>query len=445
MVAWLIGISFFFYSFSLLAAEKTPLFLSEALQLAEKQNPRIDAARAMLSAADHRIVQAKSGFLPQVNFTEAFMHTTNPMWAFGTQLNQERITQQNMDINSLNHPDPVSNFNSALSVEWLVYQGGQTQIGLNQAQLDRDSQELLLSRTRQEVVAQAATSYIGLLLTYHHLDVILKSLETAREHLKMIQSRYDNGLLVKSDLLRTEVHIAELEQERIQAESQIAIAGATLNAALGVTGGSNWQLNTPLEKGDPTSMPVEEWIDMAQSHRPDMQYVLLQERLAEAEIQKSKAARLSRVNLIGSYEVNTPDFRDSGDNYTVGAVMQLNLFNGDRTSAKIQEAESMLSRAHAMRLDMLSGIEVQTREAFLLALSAWDRIQVASTAVSLADEDLRIVRDRYENGLLTIVSLLDAEVAFQYAQVNQYKSLHDYTAARIRLALAAGTLDTDFR
>jgi outer membrane protein len=433
-----------FFPSKLPAADMPSLTISDAMQLADKQNPRIKAALSQVSAADHRITQAESGFLPQVFFTETFSHTNNPLWAFGNRLNQETVTQADFDPARLNHPDPLNNFNSALSVEWPVYQGGQTRIGVNQAKLDRQAQDLFLTRTRQEVIALAATAYTGLVLAYHHLDVIHKSLETASLHLEMIRKRYENGLAVKSDLLRTQVHIAELDQDRIQAESRISMAMAALNAAMGVPGDSNWRLATGLVKGEPVPGPIDEWIGLSQSRRPDMQYLLLQEKIAEDEIQKSRAAHLPNINLIGSYELNSQDFRNSGDSYTVGAMLRVNLYSGDRISAKTRESEAMLSRIQAMRNDTAAGIEVQTRQAFLQAQSAWNRISVAEAAVSQSEEGLRIVRDRYENGLLTLVSLLDAEVALQSAHNNRYRSLHDYLAARIQLSLATGTLNTNY-
>jgi outer membrane protein TolC len=435
---------FCFFPLNLSAEDVLPLTLSDAIQLADKQNPRIKAALSQVTAADHRITQAESGYLPQVFFTETFNNTNNPMWAFGSRLNQAIITQNDFNPDRLNHPDAISNFNTALSMEWSVFQGGQTRIGVNQAKTDREAQEHFLKRTRQEAIASAATVYTGLVLAHHHLDVILKAMETAHMHLDMIRKRYENGLVVKSDLLRTQVHVAELDQERIQAESRIAIANAALNAAMGAPVETIWQLTTELDKGKPVPGPVEDWIDQAPSHRPDYQYLQLQEKIAEDEIHKSKAAHLPHVNLIGSYELNSPDFRYSGDSYTVGAVLRMNLYSGDRMSARTREAEAMRSRIQAMKSDMAAGIEVQTREAFLQAQSAWNRIAVAEAAVSQSEEGLRIVRDRYENGLLTLVSLLDAEVALQSAQTNRYRSLHDYQAARIQLAMACGTLDTNF-
>lgn len=429
---------------SVFASDASNLTLSDAMQMADTQNPKIKAVLFQVSAADQRITQAKSGYLPQVFFTETYTNTNNPMWAFGNKLNQQTITQADFNPDQLNHPDALSNFNSALSMEWSLYQGGRTQLGVEQAKCDREAQDKLLNRTHQEVIASAAIAYTGLLLAHRHLEVVQKALETARLHLDMIQKRYDNGLAVKSDLLRTRVHIAELDQERIQAESRISMAQAALNAAMGAPGDQSWELTTALEKGTPVTGPVAEWIATAQDHRPDMQFLRLQEKIAEDEVAKSRAAHLPSINLIGTYELNSEDFRNNGDSYTVGAVMRFNIFSGDRLSAKTREAEALLSRVHALRNDLAAGIEVQTREAYLQAQSAWNRISVAEAAVSQSEESLRIVRDRYENGLLTLVSLLDAEVALQSSRTNRYRSLHDFLAARIQLALAAGTLDTHF-
>jgi len=105
----------------------------------------------------------------------------------------------------------------------------------------------------------------------------------------------------------------------------------------------------------------------------------------------------------------------------------------------------LLSRIQEMQKSVELGIKVQVREAFLKAKSARKRIGVAKTAVNQAEEGLRIVRNRYNNGLLTIVGLLDAELARQQAHTNYFKALHDYKVARVELELAAGTIDSDFQ
>ncbi|MDH3358562.1 MAG: TolC family protein, partial [Desulfobacteraceae bacterium] len=421
-----------------------PLSMTEAIHIAVEQNPEIKAARFQMDAVKSNSVKAQSGFYPQVNFIQSFNRTTNPMWAFGTKLNQAAITQGDFDPARLNDPDAINNFASTFSLSWSIYEGGRTKIGLEQAKQSLSIASLTLERTRQNVIAQTAAAYVGLLLAQKHIMVIKKALETATANLKMIQSRYDSGFVVKSDLLRAKVRIADVEQQYLLAKSRFKIGEAMLNASMG-TGDAN-PLNpvTPLTIGSEISETIDNWINIALSKRPEMENLRLEEEIAKKEVDKSRAGHYPDVNLVGNYEINSEDFSDSADNYTLGAVVRVNIFSGNRISEETKAAKSMMSRLQEMQKSMALGIKVQTREAFLKAKSARERIQVVKISVDQAEESLRIVRNRYKNGLITMVTLLDAEEARQQAHTNYFKALHDYKVARIELALASGTIDTDF-
>jgi outer membrane protein TolC len=176
-----------------------------------------------------------------------------------------------------------------------------------------------------------------------------------------------------------------------------------------------------------------------------MENLRLEEIIAEKEVKKARAGHYPDIDLVGNYEINSEKFNDSANNYSFGAVMRLNIFSGNRITEETRAAKSMLARIREMQKSMELGIQVQTRQAFLTAQSARERIRVAKIAVEQAEEGLRIVKNRYNNGLLTIVGLLDAELARQQARTNYFRALHDYKVARIELELAAGTINSDFR
>jgi len=420
------------------------LTLSEAVQTAVAQNPRISAAAFQVESSEAQITQVRSGLLPQIYFSEAYNHTTNPMWAFGTKLNQEQITMQDFEPARLNDPDPINNFASTLSLNWSLYDSGQTRYGRKQAEIGKKTAGLMLDRTRQQVIAQTVAAYIGVLLAQKNLSVIEQTLETSQAHLKMVRIRFENGFVVKSDLLRAQVHIADLEQQRLQAESQVQVAQSFLNAAMGVPVDNLFKLSSPLEAGNEVDGSLENWMERALSLRPELKQLQNREMIAREEINKSQAAHHPSVNLMGNYEFNTEDFSEWGNNYTVGAVVSLNLFSGQRLSARTVQARAALNEVGARQKDLTHGILVQTRQAFLQAQSARKRIRVAAAAVTQAEETLRIVRNRYNNGLFTIVALLDAELALQQARTNHFKAVHDYKVADTQLALAAGTIDENF-
>jgi TolC family type I secretion outer membrane protein len=430
-------------------AQETPaakhLTLSAAIDTALAHNPQVTAVREGLTAAEAQIYTARAGLFPRLDLSETYNRTTNPMWAFGTKLNQGEITQSDFAFNTLNDPDPIDNYATALNLSWQLFDGGNTWNGWQQSKEQAAAAALGVTRTEQQVAAQTAQAYVGMLLAQENLRVIEQSLETARAHSKLVASRYEGGFVVKSDLLRAQVRIAELDQGRLQAANAVQVAAAHLNAAMGIAIDTPLHLATPFTKCQPPTTEFQAWRGSALEKRPDMVAMNHRYTAAEKGIQRAKSGHLPQLSLHSAYEINTEDFADTHDNWTLGAAVQLNLFAGQQVSSRVTAAKAALRQLKAQREALAQQIQVETRAAFLNAQSAWQQIQVASSALAQAEEGVRIVGNRYKSGLLTIVSLLDAEVADQEARMRHFKAMHDYKVAQIQLALAAGVIDREFQ
>ena len=421
-----------------------PLTLEEAVQKALSRHPQIKAVMYQIEGEDAGLKGARAPLYPQLHLAEKFNRTNNPMWAFGTRLNQERITREDFDPDRLNDPDAINNFNTSFSVSWQLFTGGRTRAGIEQAEQRQQLALVLLQKTRQEVIAHTAKAYMGLVLARENLDVMGQALDTARSHVAFIDSRYRGGFVVKSDLLRARVRVAELEQKHLNAQSQVAVAQAALNAAMGNADNPSIRTTPPFKRSFEKDAPLEVWLEKALSSHPDLGRLDLMRKIAEKEIQKAKAGHWPSLHLVGSYDLNTEDFGDMGDSYAVGAMARLELFGGGRTKAGILAATAALKRVEALKKAMRLKIALQTRQAYYDAQSARKRIEVAQSALEQAEEGLRIVENRYRNGMLTLVSLLDAETARREAQLLHFKALHDYKVAQIDLALAVGIIDSEW-
>jgi TolC family type I secretion outer membrane protein len=419
--------------------------LEAAISEALAKNPQIEAAQARVSAADYRRGQARSGFFPRLNASETYQRTTNPMWAFGIKLNQETITREDFSPDLLNDPSAMDNYASQVWLTWPLYDSGQTWYAWRQADLARQAEDASLARTRQEVIAKTVAAYTDLVTARHSVGVVDQAIATAREHLAMIEKRYENGLAVKSDVLRTRVHIAELEQDKVSADSRLSVAESALNAVMGEDMSRGLCPRTPLFQAGLESKELTEWIDSAFARRPDLAALGFQEKMAEAEINKSKSAYLPSVSLNGGYEWDTEDFGDMADNYTVGASVTLNLFSGGQTLYQTREAVSRRHEIRARIQALRQQIRLETEQAYRDVLAAEKRIAASKASVELSDEALRIVRNRYDTGLIPLVSLLDAELALYRSNNTYYQALKDHMQSRARLALAVGNLDEGFK
>ena len=145
---------------------------------------------------------------------------------------------------------------------------------------------------------------------------------------------------------------------------------------------------------------------------------------------------------MANYEINNHRFSSEGqDSWSVGVLLNWNLFSGGLDRARIAEARANQQRAAAERERLGNAIALEVRDAFLALQTARERVAVARQAVTSAEESLRIVRDRYESGLTTIVELLDSEMALTAARTSLIRTLYDATVGQARLDLSLGLLD----
>ncbi len=175
----------------LLAARPAPagepagpaLRLSEAVKTALEKHPALRAAGHQAEAAASGVDQARAGFLPRVDFSEGFARSDNPVYAFGSLLNQGRFTAADFAVDKLNHPDPITNWRTNLSGSVPLFLGGRAILGYQQAQLGQSAAEQGRLRAEHEVIFGVIRAYSAVLLSREALSTVQISLRTAEANL----------------------------------------------------------------------------------------------------------------------------------------------------------------------------------------------------------------------------------------------------------------------
>jgi outer membrane protein TolC len=444
LLVWLL--LFIFVMVGRLASAGEPLApdlsLSQAVKTALEKHPALRVAEHHAAAAASGVDQARAGFFPRVDFSEGFMRSDNPVYAFGSLLNQGRFTAADFAVDKLNHPEPITNWRTNLSGSVPLFLGGRTVLGYQQAQLGRDAAEHGRARAEQEVIFGVVRAYTALLLSREAQATVDTAVRTADANLAAAAARYEAGVVVASDALAARVRLARLREEAIAAENQVRLSHSALNEAMGLP------LDHPLRVTGRLELPARlyDQLDgleaLARTQRPDYRQVELEAQRLEKEVLRAKGALLPTMHLMGNYEINNHEFASNGqDSWSVGVVLNLNLFRGGADRARIAEAEANHQRVVAQRDRLASAIGLEVHDAFWASQTARDRVAVAREAITQAEESLRIVQDRYESGLTTIVELLDSETALTVARTNLTRTLFDATVSQARLDLSLGRLD----
>src|SRR5579871_6633646 len=123
---------------SALAWSQDALSLRDAARIALAENKAITSSDAAKDAAGARITQAKSGWLPRVDYSESFARSDNPVFVFSSLLTQHQFGEQNFLVGPLNRPDFLNNFQSLITADQPIYDGGKTSRAVRSAELAQD-------------------------------------------------------------------------------------------------------------------------------------------------------------------------------------------------------------------------------------------------------------------------------------------------------------------
>src|SRR5208283_2423188 len=188
------------------------LSLTDAVKNALENNYEIRALKNTLAVSNEDIGVARSFLLPKLNFEERFMSTSNPTYAFMAKLNQERFSQADFAINSLNSPSAINDFQTSLSFEQPLF-SKKAYVGIKMARLEHTAKNEGYMRKREDIAFNVTQAYISVVMARQQVAMAAKTLEDTREHLRLAELRFKNGLGLFSDTLRASTAATAAEQQ----------------------------------------------------------------------------------------------------------------------------------------------------------------------------------------------------------------------------------------
>jgi outer membrane protein len=423
---------------------QAPLTLSEAVKLALTRHPSLEAASARVQAAESRIAQARAGWLPRATYTEGFQDGNNPVYVFGALLTQHQFTAADFNLGSLNRPDPLSNFQSQVSVDQVVYDFGATRGAVQAARIGKQMTEEERRRVELALIAGVARAYHGVALTAESLHLAEESLKSANADLERSRSLQRAGVATDADVLSVQVHASSMSEYRARAAADLRIAHAALNEALALPLDDEHTLTTPMESpqlpGD--TGPARE--NQAANLRPELLSARLGKDLGAAQESAAKAQYWPVFGLRGVFEADRQNFASKGGaNWLFVASARWTLFDGNRTRASVAEARHLQAAAAASERQMNAAVRLEVRRAEANLDASRERVATTRDTVAQAEESLRIIRNRYSNGLATVTDLLRSETALLESKTRRLAALYDQRTAAVQLEAATGALNGD--
>lgn len=409
-------------------AESVDMTLEESVRTALDNNYSIKQQEAEYDSAVWARHQARRSFGPTVNWQSTATKMGGKYYEDSLKLTR--------------------NYGNTLSLTMPIYTGGQLEGAIKAADLAMNANELGLELSKQQVKAATMSAYYQALQAKNQIKVAQDSVNTLTEHLKNVNAQYTVGTVAKSDVLGTQVQMANAEQNLINANNSYDVAIASLNNVMGLPTDTELNLTDSLDY-NVYEIPLEECTAYARSNRPDVLMADYQVAIAEAGVQQAKAGYMPKVSAqaskswagdspFGSEE--TDQRYGQSNNWTAGLVVSWDIWDNNVTQSKVNQSKAAVAKAEAAAENTRQSGDLEVRTAYLNLKAAEKSINTTQVAVDKAQEDYKIAQVRYAAGVGTNLDVMDAEEKLAQAQTNYYTALYNYNSSKAALDKAMGIM-----
>jgi len=420
-----------------LAAPAWAETLQEAIALAYRTNPTLQAQRAQQRALDEAVPQARAGLRPTVS-----------AGASASYRRQDAPDTPALDLTGDGVPEIPASDNisetypgsASISVEQTLYSGGRLARGIDAAEATVLSGRESLRSIEQQVLGAVIQAYVDVQRDVEILRIRESNLAVLRRQLEESNARFEVGEITRTDVSQSEARLAQSEADLAGAQAQLSVSRATYAAVVG-------QAPTSLEEppalpGVPTDFDAA--LDVGLAENPSLQAAEFDLRVAEARHAQARSAYLPSVGLSGSYGSSTAldgfELSNRTDTFQAGVSLSVPLFTGGLNSSRVAQA---LEQANVAKIEIdrqkrsvLQGVS----SAFAQVISTRSQLEAGVAGVSAARVAAEGVRQEQQVGLRTTLDVLNGELELRNAEINLAVAKRNLYVAQTSLLTSMGRL-----
>jgi outer membrane protein TolC len=395
--------------------ETVPISLTQALELAERNNRDLQVAILQLERSRSALRESQAALFPTLGLNGNLTNSGN-----GFSSNSSRSS---------------TSFNGSAQLNYDIYTSGNRQATIQAAQEQLRVDEFNVETQALTIRLNATTQYYDLQQADEQVRINQSAVENAQASLRDTQNRLSAGVGTQFDVLQAQVNLANAQQQLTTAISQQLIARRQLATLLSLPQSVDISAADRVELAGLWQPTVEQTIIQAFQSRPELPQQLAQRNIYEQQRRQALSQLGPQISLVGSY--NLLDRYNDGvsvtDGYSVGLQASLNLFDGGAAKARAAQSKTDIAIAETQFASQRDQIRFDVEQYYSQLQSNLDNVQTSSVALNQAKEALNIARLRFDAGVGTQTEVISAENDLTRAEGNRVTAILDYNRALANL------------
>lgn len=437
LIAVLVGIA----ATGSMYAAPTSITIDEAIEIALKNNSEVVSSRHGIDKAEARVAEALGNALPTLNLSAVYQRNIQVPVFFIPNFQDPAAGLQAIRVGLKNQ------YNVGFQASQILFNSA-VFTGIGASKIYEHAAKEQANATIAKVVTDTRKAFYGALLARDFAGITQASLKNGEENLATIKLLFAEGLVAEFDAIRAEVGVENIRPMVTQAEAAYKNAVSALQTQMGVGLGDTYE---PVGSFDTTlpDVPDEEQAMLrAMKDNFDLRALDLQIQVAGEFVTVAKSDYYPTLALYGNWtnqgqSDNLNSFL-SATSSGVGLNLSMNLFNGLRSDARVQQAKADEQILRSTMQQARDGVRLQVRAILNNLASARQRVTAQQRTVDQALRGYEIAQVRYREGTGNLLEISDADLALSRARTNKVQALHDFYAAKADLDRALAMLDRKY-
>lgn len=385
--------------------------LKDILEMGKTRSPSFKLADIRLSAVMQDLKDAGTAALPTILASAAYQRYSK-LTLFEEGLGGRRVVPR------LPGPNGAS---AGIDLAFNLYSGGKTKATVEEQSYRKDAQLITRDEKAGNGAFEACRLYMLLIEQYNLKKLIADQLARANNRLKNVNALYKNERVTRSDVLRTELMLSDVQLLARENQNNISILNNKLVVLLDL---ENDVTVSPLDSAD-MAHPTADQIRALIKNGVQESYGI---RLAGADISINSAKEkivasnnLPSISIVSAYNYAYPNylfFPPVDQLYGIGYVgirFSYNISSLYNNRHKQHAANLRISEAQQQKQILSDQITEQVTAMEIRYEEALNRIKVLDNSIQQAKVNLRIINTKYKNQLALLTDLLDADNLLQEA------------------------------
>jgi outer membrane protein len=426
-----------FVSLRAASQEKKTLTLDEAINLSIQNSKQLKNSQAKIEEATAALKEEVEKQLPDVKVSGSYL------WLPSANFDLKTKSNNSGGGTAAQTPKVSQAMYGIVNASLPVYAGGRIRYGIESSKLLEQAAKLDADNNKDEVIQTVIEAYANLFKARTAIRLVNENLAQSQQRVKDLSNLEKNGLLARNDLLKAELQSSNVELNLLDAENNWQLAMVNMNLMLGLATTVQLELDTTGIERKNDSRVLDDYLQAALTNRKDIAAADLRKKAAESGVKVTRSEMYPGLAITAGYiAADVPKILTVTNAVNIGVGFSYNVGSLWKTKSKVQQAEARVKQLATAEAMLDDNIRLQVNKNYFNLLSNRKKIEVYAKAVEQAEENYRIVKNKFDNSLATTTDLLDADVAQLQARLSYTLARADAFVAYNKLLQTAGLLST---